>query len=75
MHFIWLLVGMPLFCAVYGVYLARKNRIEEEGRSRGAVSAPRKVVSSGSAYREALTSNPRLDSNEHRKRVVGGGRA
>ncbi len=85
MHFIWLLVGMPLFCAVYGVYVARKNRLEEEGVGRRSFGSPRRLITNGSIdsnlsrhvdlsrSQGGVTSKPRPDSKEHRKRVAGRG--
>ena len=49
MHFIWFLVGMPLICAIYGVYVARNNRIEEEREVRRRVESRHAITRSSSS--------------------------
>jgi hypothetical protein len=34
MDFIWILVGMPIVCGLYSIYLLLRDRLQENGRRR-----------------------------------------
>jgi len=36
MDFIWILVGMPIVCGLYSIYLVIRDRFKENGRRRRA---------------------------------------
>jgi hypothetical protein len=54
MDMIWVLVGMPIFCGLYAIHCAAKNRREDElGSSMCAVELSRRMI--GSYPREGLS--------------------
>lgn len=62
MDFIWIIVGMPIFCGIYGIYRARENRIEEERSRKGVVGLNHQVIARNSTYKPSIEVLPKLST-------------
>jgi hypothetical protein len=40
MDFIWILLGMPIVCGLFSIYLVLRDRVRENGRRKRAGASP-----------------------------------